>query len=94
MASRKKTKPKSRRTPLVTLRGEVLQLTQVQVAERTGMVQGDISRLERRPSLDDVAVGTLRRYVTGLGGELRLVAVVGKEDFELTGRAGKEGADE
>lgn len=44
--------------------------TQVQVAGRMGVNQGNVSRLERR---DDLYVSTLREYVRALGGELRLV---------------------
>lgn len=85
MAARKTRAPKKRRTPLATLRGPVLKLTQVQVAELAGMFQTDVSRLERRPALDDVVIGTLRRYVEALGGELRLVAMVKTGTYELCG---------
>lgn len=45
--------------------------TQVEVAARLGMNQGNVSRLERR---DDLYLSTLRGYVAALGGELELVA--------------------
>lgn len=45
--------------------------TQADVAEKTGMAQGEISRLERR---NDFHLSTVRRYVEALGGKLELVA--------------------
>jgi transcriptional regulator with XRE-family HTH domain len=44
--------------------------TQVELANRLGVHQGNVSRLERR---DDLYLSTLREYVKALGGELRLV---------------------
>ncbi len=44
-------------------------LTQSQVAERMGISQSDVSKLERR---DDALLSTLRRYVEALGGRLEL----------------------
>lgn len=44
--------------------------TQVEIAERLGVNQGNISRLERR---DDLYLSTLREYVAALGGKLELV---------------------
>lgn len=41
--------------------------TQVDVAERMGVGQAAVSRLEHR---DDVTLGSLRRYVEALGGKL------------------------
>jgi hypothetical protein len=49
--------------------------TQVELSGSTAIAQGDLSRLEQRESLDDVQVGTLRRYVEGLGGKLEVTAV-------------------
>lgn len=46
-------------------------LTQQQVAERLGMTQPEISKLESRR---DVRLSTLRAYVAALGGTLGLVA--------------------
>ncbi len=46
-------------------------LTQTQLAETIGAEQDRISRLERRA---DLRISTLRDYVAGLGGTLRLVA--------------------
>lgn len=44
-------------------------LTQVEVADRMGISQSDVSKIERRT---DVRVGTLARYARALGGRLRL----------------------
>lgn len=45
--------------------------TQVQVAERTGSRQSDISALERR---NDILVSTARAFVNALGADLELIA--------------------
>ncbi len=57
--------------------------TQLAVAEASAMQQADVSRLERLATFDDVFVGTLRRYVRALGGELELVAVVNGDRIVL-----------
>jgi transcriptional regulator with XRE-family HTH domain len=46
-------------------------VTQVEVATRLGVNQGNISRIEHR---EDLYLSTLRGYVAALGGELQLVA--------------------
>ena len=46
-----------------------LGMTQAELAERVGMSQSDLSKLERRK---DVRISSLRTYLAGLGGELRL----------------------
>lgn len=46
-------------------------MTQVELAQRMGVDQPRISRLERQ---GDVYLSTLRDYVRGLGGELELLA--------------------
>jgi transcriptional regulator with XRE-family HTH domain len=48
-----------------------LHLTQEQVAEMMQMNQAAISKMERQ---NDIYVSTLRRLVSALGGELKLVA--------------------
>lgn len=66
-----------------TLRGLRTQrrLTQQQVAERLGMTQPEISKLESRR---DVRLSTLRAYVAALGGTLGLVARFdGEVEIEL-----------
>lgn len=52
---------------------KALSITQANLSERTGMAQGDISRLERA-ELTATKIGTLERYVRGMGGSLRVVA--------------------
>lgn len=44
-------------------------LTQVQVAERLGIAQSDVSKLERRA---DVQLSTLRAYARAIGAELHI----------------------
>lgn len=59
--------------------------TQVDVATTAKMDQGDISRLEARPHLDDTLVSTLARYVEALGGTLELTARFGDKRIVLVG---------
>jgi DNA-binding XRE family transcriptional regulator len=47
-------------------------VTQVELAERLGVSQGNVSELERR---DDLFLSTLRGYVESLGGRLEIAAV-------------------
>lgn len=54
--------------------GEVrkaLRVTQVQVAERSGLKQGEVSRIERAP--ETVQLRTLERYAASIGGRMRIV---------------------
>lgn len=46
-------------------------VNQVQLAEAIGIRQGSLSELERR---EDVYLSSLRGYVEGLGGELKILA--------------------
>jgi DNA-binding XRE family transcriptional regulator len=62
------------RFPLRGVR-EALDVTQMQAAERSGLAQSEISKIERG-SLDDRELGTLRRYVEGIGGKLETVVVL------------------
>lgn len=55
-------------------------VTQVDVAERLGVSQGNISELERR---DDLFLSTLRGYVGALGGRLEVRAVFDEGDSHL-----------
>ena len=52
-------------------------LTQVQVADRLGITQGNVSQLEHRTEL---YLSTLREYVEALGGRLKLTAVFPDEE--------------
>jgi DNA-binding XRE family transcriptional regulator len=56
---------------LAALRKEI-GLTQVDVASRLGVSQGNVSELEHR---EDLYLSTLREYVEALGGTLELTAV-------------------
>jgi DNA-binding XRE family transcriptional regulator len=47
-------------------------ITQVELAERLGKSQGNVSELERR---DDLYLSSLREYVEALGGHLEVAAV-------------------
>jgi transcriptional regulator with XRE-family HTH domain len=49
---------------------EALKLTQQQMAEILQIDQANISRIEKRT---DLMLSTLRKYITAMGGELRLV---------------------
>jgi len=55
-------------------------LTQEQLAERLGIRQSNVSKLERRA---DMHVSTLRDVVEAMGGELRLTARFPDGEFEL-----------
>ena len=50
---------------------KVLNLTQEQVAEAMKLNQGVVSKMEHQ---SDIYVSTLRKFVTAMGGELKLVA--------------------
>ena len=55
-------------------------LTQEQLAERLGIRQSNVSKLERRA---DMHVSTLRDVVEAIGGELRVTACFPDAEFEL-----------
>lgn len=57
-------------TQLAELR-KSLEVTQTEVARRTGMRQSEISRLERAP--DTVQIRNMERYAAGIGGQMKLV---------------------
>jgi hypothetical protein len=79
--------------PLAALRA-ARGLTQAEVARASGLTQGEISRLERRLDLDGVRVGTLRRYIEALGGQLDLVGVGIMSDRHLRIAGGAFAVDE
>jgi len=54
--------------------------TQVEVAAKAGMSQGDLSRLERR---NDHLLSTLERYALALGGTLEIAVVRGTQRYPL-----------
>jgi DNA-binding XRE family transcriptional regulator len=55
-------------------------LSQSELAERLGVHQTQVSRVERG---DDPQVSTLRAYVEALGGELEIVASFGEERIRI-----------
>ena len=59
---------------------EQRKVSQVALATKLGIGQPAISKIERR---EDVALGTLRRYVEALGGELRITAQFSDGKFEI-----------
>jgi transcriptional regulator with XRE-family HTH domain len=61
--------------------------TQHELAGAIGMRQGTISRIEKR---DDMLVSTLRHYVAGVGGTLRIVATFPDRPPVLVERLGKK----
>lgn len=56
-------------------------VTQVALAERLGVSQRNVSRIENE---DDIRLSTLQRFVEALGGRVEIHAVVGDEDITLT----------
>ena len=84
--------PRNKQRGLVAQDGETMPLravrkatglTQVDVANVSGISQGDVSRLEHRGSFDECQIATLRRYVEAMGGELLLVACFGNTEITL-----------
>jgi DNA-binding XRE family transcriptional regulator len=55
-------------------------LTQEQLAERLGMTQENVSRIERA---EDTQLSTIRRYIEALGGSLELHAVFEDRDIPI-----------
>lgn len=72
LPARQQTKVRGRTEELISL--ETIRrsaaLTQTALAEKLGVGQDAVSRIERQP---DMLVSTLRRYVESAGGELELV---------------------
>ena len=59
--------------------------TQAAMADRLGIKQENVSRIEQR---SDMLLSTLNNYLRGMGGRLRLVAeFAGRPPVELTGSA-------
>ena len=52
---------------------KALSISQKDLAEQTGLAQGEVSRFENA-ELTGARIGTLERYVAGMGGRLRLLA--------------------
>lgn len=55
-------------------------LTQEELADRLGIRQANVSKLERRK---DVRVSTLREVVEAMGGELRITAHFPDADYQI-----------
>lgn len=64
-------------------------LTQGDLAQLLGVSQNRISRLERGHA-SRVLVGTLRRYVEALGGQLHVSMTIGGVDFPIDSAEGDE----
>lgn len=56
-------------------------VTQVELAEILDVAQSAVSRIEKRT---DMYVGTLRSYIEGMGGTLKLIASFPEEDVQIT----------
>jgi predicted transcriptional regulator len=61
---------------------ERLGVTQRELADKGGMDQAEVSRMERRP---DMMVSTIRRYLEALGYELEIAAVKDKRRIVISG---------
>ena len=61
---------------------EAAGLTQVQLAECIGVGRRQISKIERG-DLDSVRVGTVRRYIEALGGDLTVEYVAGDQRLRV-----------
>lgn len=59
-------------------------LTQQQVADALSVSQARISQIEHQ---EDIYLSTLREYVAGMGGELRITVVFPDESVELMPRS-------
>jgi DNA-binding transcriptional regulator YiaG len=56
-------------------------LTQTELAERLGVSQANVAKIEKR---SDLLVSTLRSYLGALGGEVRIVMSFNGRDIEIT----------
>lgn len=62
---------------------KVRELTQEHLAKVLNIKQESVSKLEKR---SDIMLSTLRRYITAMGGELKLVvSLPGKQPYTLKG---------
>jgi DNA-binding XRE family transcriptional regulator len=57
-------------------------LTQAQLAERIGVGQRQISKIERG-DLDNAKIGTIRGYLTAVGGDLAIEYILGDERIRV-----------
>src|SRR5699024_2862195 len=57
-------------------------LTQAQLAERIGVGQRQVSKIEQG-DLDSAKVGTIRNYLEAVGGELTLEYIIGDQRMQV-----------
>lgn len=57
---------------------EEIGLTQAQLGERIGVSQRQISKIEHG-DIENAKVGTIRKYVEAVGGEMALVCILGDQ---------------
>ncbi|TFH51938.1 XRE family transcriptional regulator [Actinomyces viscosus] len=57
-------------------------LTQAQLADRIGVGQRQVSKIERG-DLDDSKIGTIRRYLEAVGGDLAIEYVTGDQRVQV-----------
>ncbi|MEW1974319.1 helix-turn-helix transcriptional regulator [Microbacterium profundi] len=62
---------------------EALGLTQEDLAERIGVGQRQVSKIERG-DLDNAKVGTVRKYLEAVGGQLVVEYVSGDQRLQVT----------
>lgn len=67
---------------LIRLRRKFLELSQEQVAAKTGMTQSEVSKFEHR---GDHLLSTLRKYIQALGGELDIIVELDGKTIRLHG---------
>ncbi|MBT9605274.1 helix-turn-helix transcriptional regulator [Microbacterium sp.] len=61
---------------------EAIGLTQEQLAERIGVGQRQVSKIERG-DLENAKIGTIRKYVDAVGGELVIEYVAGDQRLQV-----------
>lgn len=57
-------------------------LTQTQLAQRIGVGQRQVSKIESG-DLDSAKIGTIRRYIEAVGGDLAIEYVIGDERVQV-----------
>ena len=66
-------------------------LTQEELADRLGIRQANVSKMERRL---DMRVSTLREVIEAMGGEMRITAHFPDAEYRIDGFEGAEPAEE
>jgi DNA-binding XRE family transcriptional regulator len=77
---RSKTGTVPQRVRLLQELREKRHISQIELADKLGVRQPTVSKIERR---EDVNLGTLRRYIRALGGELHILAEFKDESVEI-----------